>query len=315
MKKEYVSAFFDDYELPKKFCEPINSWHFRDGQNICFDPDSSPLAWEHYAKVYRDTLDHFYGYDLENPLFFENLYKTRFWRPAGFSYVNVPLSKDNRLFALPKESTSPYTDSNTGWDYYAPTQRLGGDTDFNFNEKKFRFFANLLSGTEYEEQIDTLKLCQKMHHTLVNFSLMPAMGGLQIFKGNCLERPHPDRPEGLDRFDSLITALKDFYENDSNKTSSKQCTSQIFKFLRESKKPPISTKNQDELLKYLNRFCSNNPSDSLRNYCQKVYFIYDQNLLVDLITSGSQPIKDAESVVRYMRLALRYWKMRLDIWG
>ena len=304
MEREYASAFFNDYELPQRFCEPIEPWQFRDDQNICFDPDSSPLAWDHYARVYRNTFGR--SYDLKNPLFFESLYKTRCWRPAGFSYVNIPLSKDNRLFALPKENISLYTDSNTGWNYYVPTQRLGGDTDFNFNKKKLNFFSNLLFGTEYEEQIDTLKLCHKMHHTLANFSLMPAMGGLQLFKGK--------GQDGLDRFDSLIAALNDFYKMDGRKTSSNQCTSQIFNFLRESKKPKFSTENQDELLKYLNRFWSNTASESMHNYCQKVYFIYDQKLLGDLIASGSQPIKDGESVVRYMQLALRYWKMRIGIW-
>ncbi len=106
-----------------------------------FDPDSSPEAWEHYKKCYNNE---FWSekYNFSQPVFFEYIDKAK--------YVDFPLKLYNRLLVL-KEGIEVINDESK-LTYYSPVLRLGGETDFNFNEKNmiilFEFYFKIIIKTK-----------------------------------------------------------------------------------------------------------------------------------------------------------------------
>ena len=264
------------------------------GKIVCFDPDSSPAAWCHYKRVYKWSLGQWF--DIDHPQCFSYV--------RGY-YADVLLSNKNRLIALPT-GYKPFKKDRTGTNTYYAVQRLGGETDFNFKDsKKYsknkygRFRALLeksFSGEDLLTAIQLLNDCKIQYHTVLNFSLMPVMGKLQYFKGQ----------DEFDRFDRFIFFLYEFYQKDYQKECYTKCNCTIFQYLNEI---TLHQNNKKALLKYLNSFGQKACSDeAFLDYCHKVYFIRDINLIHDLVKSGAKPaIVDGKDVVDYMKLALRYW--------
>lgn len=286
------NPIFTEELFENKLCTPVQTWNDKE---ICFAPDASPRAWKHYKEIYKEKYGNSLGknYDIENPQFF-NYFANNY----SIYYINLPFPENNtnRLYALKKES--PNIVKENDFIYYKATQRLGGETDFNFSDDKCAFFSKILEENNGGEYLDDLEFCHKMHNTLVNFSLMPSMGNLQEFKGR-----------KFDRFDSLIFALSEFYERDKNKKLN-DCESEIPCYLKNFKK--LSTVNKEALLEYLKLF------EDVSDYCKQVYFIDDNELLNDLINSGKKTnenreesakttFENAEDVKQYMNLAKRYW--------
>ena len=177
----------------------INPWQVWRTKRIHFEPDASPAAWEHYAVAYRDTI---LGtkFNLEDPHFFAyyqsqfkwyNPQKKRYEPIQRFApdeertYADISMGYNNRLCALPRDNDIKPDELMR----YPAIQRLSGECDFNFNEKKYPMFLKLLirdmqnDPDALRDAIMQLDECAQMHHTLVNFSLMPVMGDLQGFKG------------------------------------------------------------------------------------------------------------------------------------
>ena len=249
-----------------KFVNSIQT--FKNEANVQFEPDSSPSVWEHYKKIYsrNEYLNNNYDF---NDLFFYNCYKD-FGLKRGihagyewFNYLNKPLrtgSYYNRMFALEK-GTNTKTFNNIK--YIVASYRLGGDCDFNASRQ------------EKANAVKQLTRCREMYHTLLNFSLMQALGNLQEFKGS-------------NRFDRLDTFILDKYY--------RGISSVILQF--------SSPNNEPALVSFLNDF------KDIYQYCATFYFITEKPFIDEIIKQGSMPITNVNELVGYMNLAEKYWAMK-----
>ncbi len=247
------------------------------GKEIKFDEDASPAAWEHYKQWYSET---FNNYNVCSPSLF------LFDRDKEVYFPTIA-DKNNRLYALPTK-TKPLTDED-GNEYFQAVERLSGDTDFNFNEKHYPCFELHLNDEPNEnlrrEYLSKLDKCKKMHHSLLNFSLMQTMGNMQGFKGKICD----------DRLDRFIYYLGKFY-NETDKC--KRRTTDIISYSSET--------NRDILMDYLNQFAS------LSDYFKKIYFIDDAEFIEKLRLHGQENKKldNSEKVRTYIDLAHCFWEKK-----
>ena len=254
-------------KIPKK-----QVWNKKE---IRFDPDSSPLAWKHYKKYYQNS---FKDYDFDNLYFFKF---TGFNSPYidtntddKYFYKNKEDNSNNRLFIIKKDS---YINKDNSVYYFSTDLRLGGDVDFNFNNQKLKLYKEIINNDKY--LLNKLDECSKMHHTVVNFSLMQSVGNLQKVKGS----------DKFDRFDVLIYKLNKYYEKDSTEV------------LNEA-----SYANKPYLIKFLLEFYD------IYDYMEKVHFINDKLFVDKIIFQGSLSLNNKDDVERYLNLALEVWKIKTD---
>lgn len=202
---------------------------------------------------------------------------------------------------------------------------LGGDVIFNFKEKKCRPFIqfqrkNIVKNSAYsaeirkefenikvdgffeiakeyekelepldKEKINQLIICRLLTHSLINYSLMPITGALNITKQNY----------GNDRFDKFVYMINCFYE-------------EMDKSLTD-----FSQDNGEELLKFLDSFGNNN--EGFGKYMSFFYqFEYKQNLgnfdaglVDDFLESRKMSFHENYNTLNYLKLAFRFWSYRL----
>lgn len=281
-----------------KFAAQIGESQVWEGKEILFDPDSSPAAWEHYLRFYKpEKWLKDYEFNKQSLKFFK-LDEELKDKKKIYRYREEVDKKDNRLYVLNKE-INKMADEYGG---YENGLRLGGDTDFNFNKNKYDSFSTILSNDlkndkeEFEKQKAELDKCSKMHHTLLNFSLMQTMGKMQQVKEEGLKLPKGSY-EHFDRLDTLIYFLDCFYnETDKEKVLRKANN-------RKNPNNPDEPTHRECLEGYLSLF------SGIYDYCKKIYFI-DKALTEKLIENGKKPIKTAEDVKRYMALAIEFWKQK-----
>lgn len=225
------------------------------------DPDASINSWDECYKIIY------------------NKNRWDFWAKFDYDNLKKTYNKVRRFYARIKINEN-YQQLNK-----YPAFKMSGDTDFNFGKskktkKKYEEFMKLLqrdfSGDKLAYYLDKLDECNKMYHSLENFSFMPMTGGLQLLKGAC----------EYDRLDVFVYWLSRYY-NDKEKYRCK---------LRKT--------NRDALECYLGLF------DNIYDYCSKIYMI-DCKVFVDkIIFQGKESIESGESVVRYMMLAEEFWKYK-----
>lgn len=234
------------------------------GKILEFEPDASPEAWKHYNQYYSKIFGD--SYLICSPVLF--LYDCGHY-----------ISKSNgttpyRLYALDKNAKPQHDKENN--EYYEAVLRLSGETDFNFNKKHYplleRFFLNK------PEYLYKLKNCNKLHHSLINFSLMQTVGNMQGFKGKKCD----------DRLDKFIYYLGEFYDAED------KMHTDIIQY--------SSISNRKCLIRFLTEF------KDLREYCEKVYFISDNMLINDLREHGKKELNTYESAKEYVELAYRFWE-------
>ncbi|SJZ74887.1 hypothetical protein [Eubacterium coprostanoligenes] len=261
---------------------------FKNEAKVQFEPDSSPAAWGHYKKFYSKNKYLNNNYDFSD-LFFYNCY-TDFGLKRGiytdyewFNYLNKPLRKGsryNRLFVLEKD-TKIKKINNT--EYIVAAYRLGGDCDFNFNEKKYALFLEIIesdstaSKQEKANASQQLANCREMHHNLLNFSLMQGIGNMQKFKGS----------NRYDRLDTFVYELDKYFRGVSNS---------ILQY--------SSPNNKPALISFLNDF------KDIYEYCATFYFITEKTFINEIIKQGSMPITNVTELMRYMNLAEKYWSIK-----
>jgi hypothetical protein len=283
-----------------KIVDGLNKFNMKDinCDFIIYDPDSSPEAWEYYMKYYpyswtgKDKLE-IYEFDK---------FKLRFYKAYRWKYYDSPEPEknSNRLFLLESKCELKYT--SNGIAYYDACRRLGGDTDFNFkgSEKlrmsrgnKYKKFYEKLEDGKY---LDKLNKCRESHHMLLNFSVMEAMGNLQGIKNYGLKKEETESDyECLDRLDTLVYLLSNYYDTDQTKNDFLGIFGEYYK------KKKANIDNQMALKAYLDSF------DNTKDYCKKVYFISDDELVKELIENGKKLIIDSEDVIRYIDLANKFW--------
>lgn len=244
------------------------------GEEFKYEPDSSPEAWAHFKNYYSIDNDIIKQYDLDNLRFYTYLeYRT---------YSNCPdkTKAYNRLYALHKNTEF----FNHGM-YCRPALRLSGDCDFNFNEKKYQLFKEiimkdtLLSDEERSCAMTQLSRCKDNHDTLLNFSLMQSIGDMQKVKGK----------DNFDRFDKYIRNVFLYLTEDDRK------------ILSESKA------NTEDLMDFLNEFKN---GDKIYDYFKTMYFIDDHDFVDNIIEQGALPINTCKDVIRYMTLAEEFWNKK-----
>ncbi len=261
---------------------------FKNEAKVQFEPDSSPAAWGHYKKFYSKNKYLNNNYDFSD-LFFYNCY-TDFGLKRGiytdyewFNYLNKPLRKGsryNRLFVLEKD-TKIKKINNT--EYIVADYRLGGDCDFNFNEKKYALFSEIIesdstaSKQEKANASQQLASCREMHHNLLNFSLMQGIGNMQKFKGS----------NRYDRLDTFVYELDKYFRGVSNS---------ILQY--------SSPNNEPALISFLNDF------KDIYEYCATFYFITEKTFINEIIKQGSMPITNVTELMRYMNLAEKCWSIK-----
>lgn len=274
--EDFISWDFGDWkkEVPDK-----QDWK---GEEVDWDPDSSPEAWEHYKKYYTPEcwklLERYGDKDFADR---EHLF---FYR--GGEYCLGPgRGKKAKALVAPQIKVG-CSECGTCKDRKEkgknPRLRIRGETDFNFKKDKYDIFKNILENTppkscSPQNALDLLEKCKEMHHSLLNFSLLQSVGNMQGFKGRGLEN------EGLDRPDTFIYYLDRYFEGKDKRILEK------------------SRKNKDCLIQYLASFTD------IYDYCEKVYFIKDDDFVQEMIESGGKKLLSGDDVVKYMKLAVGFW--------
>ncbi|PKE62224.1 hypothetical protein [Macrococcoides caseolyticum] len=241
----------------------IEVTQFFNGETLDFDPDSSPETFEYYINIYKNHFNLLNEFDTDD-------------------YIKTSTDCIKRLHFPIKEDSILRSDLGNLF-------KISGDCDFNFNEKKFYLFVFLL--TDNDEYLRKLNdFYKNRHHSLINMSIMPTTGGLNLVKGNI---------NNQDRFDKFIYELYKYFNNEKNEILSR-CRA-----------------NKESLKFYLSYF-----NNDIYQYCREIYFIYDKNLVDDLIESGKKEVtfqypyttkfnktKEENKVflINYMNLAERYW--------
>ncbi|WP_022770400.1 hypothetical protein [Butyrivibrio sp. NC2007] len=269
MKSETIETFLEN--IPEEFRKEITCNH-KDYGKIRFDPDSSPDAWIHYKKYYIEgekPLD--YDFNTLHFLSYRNE-RNKIW------YEDKPNTYGtNRLYAVQKARSNWSENDIT---CFGSGLALGGDCDFNFNEKKCSLFKAIID--EDSKLCEMLECCTKMHHTVLNFSLMQKTGNMQGHKGS----------NRFDRFDTFISDLNEYLNGLSNRVLDK-----------------ATGANTNDLVHYLNSF------KNIYDYMEKMYFIFDADFVNRIIDEGKKPLLNKYDIERYMRLAMDYWTIKAKYFG
>lgn len=210
------------------------------------------------------------------------------WETYKYLYDNSDFTECKNANRESIKGKLKYADSET-----KETIAYSGETDFNFGPgwsnsifNKYKKLINTISvGNEEEKNKykvlyhNNLKICQILYKSVVNVSLMPQSGNLQLTKKGI----------GNDRIDTFIWGLDAYYDKDN----------------------PVNIiannstwQHMELLLDYLNLF------GNVYDYCKGVYHI-NESLVDDMIESGKKAIDSPDRVIEYMNLALRFWRQKL----
>ena len=193
---------------------------------------------------------------------------------------------------------------------------IAGDCSFNFNDNKMERFEEI----KLEDfQKRKLAVCQKMHHNLLNFDLIPVTGGMNNLKGNLKydqenkilvhDLGKPPQKKMHDRLDTFVTfidySLKKRNEIKQNIPYTKEIIKDTGKFLSNS---IFTTSLKGENFEVLYDFMDN--YENVYTYCKEFYNIDSKSFIDTLVESGKKPIKNAKSLNDYMDLAIDYWILK-----
>lgn len=259
---------------PEKFDEWLCNTFYKD-----YEPDSSPIAWQYYIDTYSNVFvlnEKLYNYcnETKSPYYYNN---NRSRICGNFSY-----EKDKKLELL--DDNDRQINQSIGF---------AGDCCFNFNSNKIEKFHKIIPADTENKLSKLLNITMKMHHSPLNFALMPINGGMNIIKGESIW--------GLDRFDTFIAALYLYFSNKQNPVSIKLIA--------------IFETSQDTLLSFLKNF------NTFDDYCKYFYpeLSEDKELCNRLIESGKQPIKQFDEngkldVKKTTNRLLEYIELAIDFW-
>ena len=212
---------------------------------------------------------------------FSLIYRNAF---KEFLYIDEPEThRYNRKFALKKSVEVKIHGNKRFIENLA--LRLGGETDFNFNDKKCHGFKNIIQDAECG--LALLQECKSNHHLFVNFSLMQSVGNLQAVKGQ----------NKFDRLDTFIFKLSKYLGSGKCKNNRDSSFIQL-----ENQRHPIA---EDMLTTYLENFTD------INDYCKKVYFLIDSYFIERIIKEGQEDLVTLEHFKRYANLAKDFWKEKL----
>ncbi len=247
---------------------------------VDYDPDSAPIVWHHYEKIYKDRIYH------------------------SLNDIKIVYGKvcRQRSFGNKGEVT------------------MGSDTDFTFNEKKnnkspYKTFEKIIEKSKLDEKkkeelVNNLEKCSKMHHTLLNFSPMPQTGGMNNFKGSRrFDRFIYDLSQFYVKVEEIKTDVNDAeLANKLYKMNSKNIA-----FVPSQYRAKRYKNNIILLIEYLLKF------DNIYDYCKRIYLIEEEyvNKLLSFYHSvveqngdKKRDIRTTEKLEEYIHLANEYWDIR-----
>ena len=236
-------------------------------RGVDYDPDSSPKSWKYYSHSYEHHYRLFSKFSFKNPEYAK-------WE--NFSYVNK-LDEN-----VPYQRLYVFADEGDVFESAPHVFRLGGETDWDFKEDSNRRknkFGKLSKFIKNDHVKKRLVECKRMHHTLLNFSIMPATGNMQGIKSE-------GYGDWLDRFDSFASIIDDYYQKKNELLLSK------------------SKANQNSLVSYLSNF------KGVDDYFNQHYFIDNTDFIQRLVLSGKSDLNNEEHVKRYISLAEEYWNLK-----
>ena len=157
-----------------------------------------------------------------------------------------------------------------------PKFKMAGDCIFNFNNKKIKIFNEWTDGSSEGKRL--LVECAQKHHSFQNFAFMPITGGMNNQKGR----------QVLDRSDIHVNELQRYFTGEKSKILSN------------------ARGNKEALKWYLSIF-----ENDIYKYFSRVYLIEDREFInKEFLPFANIVIRDENSAIQYMRLALKFWSKR-----
>lgn len=161
--------------------------------------------------------------------------------------------------------------------------QVNGDVSFNIVPTSFdgkrRLYESILNETNVSDVLkDSLEV---MRYSPMNISILPMKGALNNTKKSL----------GNDRFDTFAYFMNQYY--DGFKTPIINAGSQN-----------MCIENRLELQDFLDSY------NTAGEFFADIYGI-DETFVRELIESGKPPIKNIEDYCNYMKLACKYWELRL----
>lgn len=222
--------------------------------------------------------------------------------------IMIPLGEEGKYSDYFQKDETDYDNSDKIWEirqkvntelvndgnkFYLELERkfeVSGDTIFNFNSKKVKYFKEIIAQDSechnskkliLEKMLDA---CNKFHHSPQNVSIIFKTGGLNNFKQGIAN----------DRFDVFACEIENYYLGNK------------LHILENGNSCKMAFSNRQYLEKALDYF--DNKDTGFDSFISYFYHIEkDSKFVTDLLNSGKQLINDCESIYRYLCLAFEYW--------
>ncbi|MCD7725072.1 MAG: hypothetical protein LUI12_05905 [Clostridiales bacterium] len=167
---------------------------------------------------------------------------------------------------------------------------FAGETMFNFSKgfgySRVEKMKSLLDEIpiDKEKYNNNLNICESLMKSIVNISLIPKTGNMQLAKQGI----------GNDRLDTFLWAVNEYFDNDIEI---------IFNH---------SSVNGKLLKAYLNIF--KYEETPINEFCSTLYCFNTNTGLVDeLIEFGTVALDSPTNVMKYMTFAYRMWRLKIQV--
>ena len=259
-----------------KFTNEICSKQKWEEEEFDFEPDSSPVAWDHFKTYYKDVC-------------FSEKVQIKHSRLTSNAFVN----------GIAYEIAGDCSFNFNCKKVCSLKSIINDDLDISDDDKK--------------QLNELLEKCNEKHHTLLNFDLMPVTGGMNTIKGNLKYKAEkilihdvgrvPNNGL-LDRLDTFICFLDESYKSLDSFIKSKNMDLRAIGEFFSNSVFTISMKSENFTILYdlLKEY------GDIYEYCKSFYTIHDSKFVEKLIENGKKPMKTAKDVENYMNLANEFWK-------
>lgn len=233
-----------------------------------------------------------FSYEFDSsPQLWEDYYETNLYASKGYEFADYDCRKDSISGSKRKRVHKRVRYIPKGIDI-----KMSGDCDFNFNEKKFKKYINLIENLSINP-LQKKKLYEKLnavhlkHYQQENCSLLPTIGGCNNIKGVIIS--------DFDRFDTFLYYVNEYLTKGNDKVL-----------------PPLDSVNYSIIKAFFDKFHETEKKHSIYIFCAIMYnrgkelTDEEKSLIDDLISNGSQTIRTEKYFVNYLDLAERWWAFK-----